>query len=58
MKNRIKVSFGQYRKEASSLVQVYTDLINSVENASVQDKDEVLHMTVVKFEDELNTVVQ
>lgn len=58
MKNQMKISFGQYQKRASSLAQEYTDLINSVRSASVEDKDEVLHMTIVKFKDEMDTLLQ
>ncbi|CAF3155956.1 unnamed protein product, partial [Rotaria sp. Silwood2] len=58
MKNRIKISFGEYRKRANLLVQEYTDLINSAKSASVEDKDEILHMTIVKFKDEMETLLQ
>ncbi|CAF1216298.1 unnamed protein product [Adineta steineri] len=58
MKSRIKVSFGQYKKKANLLVQEYTDLINSVRSESVEDKDEALHMTIVKFRDEMETLLQ
>lgn len=58
MKNQMKVSFGQYQKKAISLVQEYTDLIHSVQSESAEDKDEVLHMTLVKFKDEMDTLLK
>jgi predicted GTPase len=58
MRSQMKISFGQYQKKADLLVQEYTELINSVKSASVEDKDEVLHMTIVKFKDEMETLLQ
>jgi small GTP-binding protein len=58
MKSQMKVSFGQYQKKSNSLVQEYTELINSVKSAPTQDKDEVLHMTIVEFKNEMETLLQ
>ncbi|CAF1141253.1 unnamed protein product [Rotaria sordida] len=58
MKNQMKVSFKEYEKKIASLLQEYTDLINSVQCASVEDKDEVLHMTIVQFKNEAETMLQ
>jgi small GTP-binding protein len=58
MKSQMKISFGQYQKKADLLVQEYTELIKSVKSASVEDKDEVLHMTIVTFKDDMETLLQ
>jgi hypothetical protein len=58
MKNEMKISFGQYQKKAKLLEQEYTELIHSVISTSVEDKDEVLHMTIVKFKDEMEALLQ
>lgn len=58
MKNQMKRSFQQYKKKASALEQDYTQLIQSVQSAPGEDKDEILHMTIVKFKDEMETLLQ
>ena len=58
MKSQMKISFQQYQKKASSLVQEYTGLINTAKSESVEDKDEILHMTIVKFKDEMETLLE
>ncbi|CAF2411027.1 unnamed protein product [Rotaria sp. Silwood2] len=58
MKSQMKVSFKQYQNRINLLVQDYTKLINSMESESVEDKDEVYHMIIVKFKEEIDTLLQ
>ncbi|CAF1334831.1 unnamed protein product [Rotaria sp. Silwood1] len=58
MKSQMKVSLTHYQKKANLLSQEYTELINSVKSESVEDKDEVLHMTIVQFKNEMETLLQ
>ncbi len=58
MKSQMKVSFKQYQKTANSLVQEYTELISRAQSESVEDKDEVLHMTIVQFKNEIERLLQ
>jgi small GTP-binding protein len=58
MTSQIKVSFNEYQNKAKLLKQEYTELIKSANSASLEDKDEVLHMTIVKFNDDMETLLQ
>jgi predicted GTPase len=60
IRSQMKRSFEQYQKKANSLAEEYTELVGSVQSQSIKDrdKDEVLHMTIVKFKDEMETLLE
>ena len=58
MKSQIKASFQQYQKRTKALLQEYAELINSAQRESVEDKDEVLHMTLIQFKDDTEALLQ
>lgn len=60
MRSQMKKSFEQYQKKANSLAEEYTELTGSVQSQSVtdKDKDEVLHMTIVKFKEDMDTLLE
>jgi hypothetical protein len=58
MKSQMKISFKEYQSRANLLVQEYTELIKSVQSASTENKDGILHMTIVKFNNDMETFLQ
>jgi small GTP-binding protein len=58
MKSQMKISFKEYQKKTSLLIQEYTELINSTQRASVEERDEILHMAIVQFKNELEVLLQ
>jgi hypothetical protein len=38
-------------------VQEYTEIIGRAQSESVEDKDEVLHMTIVQFKNEIERLL-
>ncbi|CAF5186640.1 unnamed protein product [Rotaria magnacalcarata] len=57
MKTKLKVSYNEYQRKAILLSKEYTELILSVQCQSVEDKDEVIHMTIVYFKDEMEALL-
>ncbi|UJR17313.1 hypothetical protein I4U23_004208 [Adineta vaga] len=41
-----------------SFKREYSELISSIQSASSQDKDEILHITIVQFKDEMETLLE
>lgn len=58
MKSKVKVSFEQYRNSAKKIEQEYSELITSLKSISSEEKDEILHMCIVQFRDEMENLLK
>jgi small GTP-binding protein len=57
IKRGINRSLLQYRQKAQQLFQEYSSVVISIHSAAAEDKDEVLHMLIVEFKNEMETLL-
>ena len=59
MKLRTKRSFDQYRRKANEIFENYSeDVIYADQNTDEDEKDEVLHMLIVEFKNEMERLLE
>ncbi|CAF3570331.1 unnamed protein product [Adineta steineri] len=58
MKSEVKVSFQQYQKSAKQVEQEYIELMRNLQSASTEEKDEILHMCIVQFREDMEDLLQ
>jgi GTPase SAR1 family protein len=58
MRGPMKVLFGEFKRYMESLKLQYIRLIESAQSQSPEDRDEVLHMTIVTFKEEMEKKLQ
>jgi small GTP-binding protein len=58
MKSAVKVSFEQYQRTAKQTEQEYTELIKSLQSVPAEERDEILHMCIVQFREEMESFLQ
>jgi hypothetical protein len=58
IKLRTKKSLDQYRKKADEIFQDYFEAITNADYTDDDEKDQVLHMLIVEFKNEMETLLQ
>lgn len=58
IKLRTKRSLDQYRKKAEKIFEDYSEAVVFVDSTSTAEKDEVLHMLIVEFKNEMQILLQ
>ena len=58
IKLRIKKSLDQYRKRSDAIFTDYQGTLNDVGQAPIQDRDEILHLLIVEFKNEMEQLLQ
>lgn len=58
IKLRTKRSLDQYRKKADEIFQDYSEAVINVDLSAEEEKDEILHILIVEFKNQMETLLQ